>query len=81
MTIYGECEVRGGLVPVRITELSQTGCALSSASAVQLPDGELALWIGAIGPVSAIAMHKDASHAHAEFSDPLDMRILNHFIH
>lgn len=81
MTIYGECEVRGGLVPVTITDLSRSGCALSSASADQLPAGELALWIGAIGPLLATAMQLDASHTHAAFRDPLDTRILNHFIH
>jgi hypothetical protein len=81
MAIYGECEVRGNFVPVTITELGQSGCALSSASNAQLPNGELALWIGAIGPLAASAMQVDASHAHAEFKDLLDLRIISHFTH
>ena len=39
----------------------------------------MALWIGAIGPLAAIAMQKDATHANASFREPLDPRILEHF--
>jgi hypothetical protein len=79
MTIYGECETHGMCLPVTISDLGQSGCALASESADLLPQGEMALWIGAIGPLAAIAMHKDATHASAAFKQPLDPRILEHF--
>ena len=79
MTIYGECEARGQRLAVMISELGQAGCALSSRDDGSVPDGEMALWIGAIGPLAAIAMQKDAQHASAAFKEPLDPRILDHF--
>jgi len=81
MTIYGECETREKRMAVRITDLGRSGCALSSAGRDMLPDGEMTLWIGAIGPILAIAMQNDASRASAAFKQPLDPRILNHFTH
>lgn len=81
MTIYGECETRGKRLAVTITGLGSSGCALSSDSASDLPLGEMALWIGAIGPLAAVAMQQDATHASAAFREPLDPRILDHFAH
>jgi hypothetical protein len=79
MTIYGECETRGFRLPVTISDLAETGCALESDAAGKLPDGEMALWIGAIGPLAVIAMHKDQSRSIASFKQPLDERIIDHF--
>jgi hypothetical protein len=39
----------------------------------------MALWIGAIGPLSATARQRDANHMIASFKEPLDPRILAHF--
>ena len=79
MTIYGECETRGKRLVVTISELRQSGCALACDGGEALPQGEMALWIGAIGPLAVVAMHKDAGHASAAFKQPLDRRILEHF--
>jgi hypothetical protein len=79
MTIYGECETRGRRLPVTITGLGSAGCALACESHDTLPEGDMALWIGAIGPLAVIAMQKDATHANASFREPLDPRILEHF--
>jgi hypothetical protein len=79
MTIYGECEARGKRLAVTITGLGSSGCALACESEEALPEGDMALWIGAIGPLAAIAMQKDATHADASFREPLDPRILDHF--
>lgn len=79
MTIYGECETRGQRLAVTITGLRSLGCALACESRDILPEGDMALWIGAIGPLPAIAMQKDATHADASFREPLDPRILEHF--
>jgi len=79
MTIYGECEMRGRRLAVTITGLERSGCALAFGNNEALPVGDVALWIGAIGPLAAIAMQKDANHANASFREPLDPRILEHF--
>jgi hypothetical protein len=79
MTIFGECETDGRRLPVIITGLDSSGCALACNTRDTLPDGVMALWIGAIGPLIAVAMQKDASHASASFHEPLDPRILDHF--
>lgn len=79
MTIFGECETRGKRTPVTITGLDRGGCALACDDGASLPDGDMALWIGAIGPLAAVAMQQDATHASAAFDEPLDPRILDHF--
>jgi hypothetical protein len=79
MTIYGECEARGQRLPVTISQLDGQGCALTSEASHELPQGEMALWIGAIGPLAVIAMQMDANHTNAAFAQPLDPRILEHF--
>ncbi len=79
MKIYGECETRGRRLAVTITGLGRSGCALVCESDDTVPEGDMALWIGAIGPLAAIAMQKDATHADASFREPLDPRILDHF--
>jgi hypothetical protein len=79
MMIYGECETRGRRLAVTISGLGSAGCALACEGQDALPEGDMALWIGAIGPLAAIAMHKDAHHAAASFREPLDQRILAHF--
>lgn len=79
MTIYGECEARGRRLTVKITGLGSSGCALACEGDDILPEGDMALWIGAIGPLAAIAMQEDAKHVSASFREPLDPRILEHF--
>jgi hypothetical protein len=79
MAIYGECETRAGRRTVTITGLGSTGCALACDS-VNVPlDGEMALWIGAIGPFAVTAIQKNPVQAHAAFKEPLDPRIVEHF--
>ena len=79
MKIYGECETSGRRLAVTITGLDRSGCALVCKGHDMVPEGDMALWIGAIGPLAAIAMQKDATHANASFREPLDPRILDHF--
>ncbi len=79
MTIYGECEARGKRLAVTISDLGRSGCALASDGGHALPEGDMALWIGAIGPLAAIAMKQDANHTSASFKQLLDPRILDHF--
>lgn len=79
MTIYGECETRGQRLAVTIFDLGRSGCALASEGGDALPEGDAALWIGAIGPLAVVAMKKDETHSSAAFKQPLDPRILDHF--
>ena len=79
MTILGECEARGQRLAVTITGLGRGGCAIACNEGELLPEGDMALWIGAIGPLAAVAMQQDETHAKAAFDEPLDSRILDHF--
>lgn len=83
MTIYGECETLGRTLPVHISDLTQAGCDLSSGDGLNALasciNGDMALWIGAIGPLAATARRRDATHMMACFKEPLDPRILAHF--
>jgi hypothetical protein len=79
--LYGECVAPGAAAMVRIRGLVGLGCDLEADGG--LPDGEVALWIGAIGPVAAIAEctdgRKDGRKRALRFKEPLDSRILAHF--
>ena len=83
MTIYGECETLDRILAVRISELTQAGCDLASSDGgdplgVSI-GGDMALWIGAIGPLAATARQRDDTRMMASFKEPLDPRILAHF--
>lgn len=77
--IYGECEWRGHKVRVLISDLARSGCDLACEAGKLPAEGELSLWIGAIGPFAATAMRRDDAHLAAQFSQPLDERIIQHF--
>lgn len=79
MTIYGECEAQGRRLKVQIRDLAGSGCGIASESGEVPVDGDLSLWIGAIGPLAATAMRLDETHMSALFKEPLDDRILKHF--
>ena len=83
MTIYGECETLGRTHAVRISDLTQAGCDLASGEGndpwANSVNGDLSLWIGAIGPLAATASPRDEKHVMAAFKEPLDPRILAHF--
>lgn len=79
MAIYGECVGAGKRATVKVSGLAPTGCELAAEPADALPDGELSLWIGAIGPLAVIATRRDETHLTAMFSEPLDEKILEHF--
>ncbi len=83
MTIYGECEMPGGKLAVRISDLTQAGCDLASSDGdhrlAAYANGDMALWIGAIGPLAATARKRGATRMMASFKEPLDPRILAHF--
>lgn len=82
--LYGECVGPGMAATVRIHALAYEGCDLEADDAgagreCGLPDGDVALWIGAIGPVQAIAERRGRLGAALRFKEPLDTRILAHF--
>lgn len=79
MPISGECVWQGRNLRVSVSELNAEGCDLAFEPDSLAGDGELALWLGAVGPLPAHATRRDAEHMTARFSEPLDERILNHF--
>jgi hypothetical protein len=78
--IYGECIGPRASAPVRISALADHGCNLETDDLGGVSDGDVTLWIGAIGPFSGKAIRMDASHAALHFNEPLDGRILHHFL-
>ncbi len=84
MILYGECIGTDTSAAVRISALAEFGCDLeasddSPAFAAPQFDGECALWIGAVGPIQAMAIRKDAAHLALRFKQPIDGAILHHF--
>lgn len=77
--LYGECIGSREAAAVRISELADRGCDLETDGLATVTDGDVALWIGAIGPLPAIAIRKDSCHLVVRFKEPLDGRILAHF--
>lgn len=77
--LYGECVSARQSAPVRISGLADLGCDLEADTAAAMPDGDVALWIGAIGPVAATATHRNANRATVRFKEPLDGKIVQHF--
>lgn len=77
--LYGECIGTRTSAEVRISELADHSCDLETDGAAAVTDGDVSLWIGAIGPFPATATRKDESHLALRFKEPLDDRILEHF--
>ena len=77
--LYGECIGTRESAEVRILALAHLGCDLETQGGAAMTDGDVALWIGAIGPLSATATRKGESHLALRFKEPLDGRILEHF--
>ncbi|KHK90014.1 hypothetical protein [Novosphingobium malaysiense] len=77
--LYGECIGPRESTMVRISGLADQGCDLETDRVAAVAEGEVSLWIGAIGPFTATARRKDASHLALRFKEPLDERILEHF--
>jgi len=78
--LYGECVSTRQSAEVRISDLADRGCHLEMDGSVPVTDGDVCLWIGAIGPFPATATRKDESHLALRFKEPLDGRILEHFL-
>lgn len=79
MTIYGECIGATARVAVRVSQLARNGCALLTESASSLFEGEFLLWIGAIGPLPITATRHSDTLLLANFKEPLDPQIIEHF--
>lgn len=78
--LYGECVGARNSTEVRISELADRTCDLETDGFAAMTDGDVSLWIGAIGPFPATATRKDESHLALRFKEPLDDRILEHFL-
>lgn len=76
--LYGECVGPDESAEVRISGLADRGCDLETDGSARI-DGDMALWIGAIGPLAATAVRRAAGHFHVHFKEPLDSRIVEHF--
>lgn len=79
MAIHGECFGAGVRATVTVTELDRSGCKIETDFADVLADLDLMLWIGAIGPIAFTAKHMEGRRLVAQFKEPLDDRILQHF--
>lgn len=77
--LYGECIGAGDTSAVRICSLADMGCDLELDGAETMAGGEIALWIGAIGPFHGTARATEASRLAVRFKEPLDGRIIQHF--
>lgn len=79
MILYGDCVSARETARVRISGLANVGCDLEAEAATPLVDGDVALWIGAVGPFAATATRKNANGLKVRFKEPLDGKILEHF--
>jgi len=80
MTIYGECIGAQERTPVTILALGDQSCEIEPNGSVgSMIEGLFDLWIGAIGPLPAIAENSGAGRYRARFREPLDARIIAHF--
>ena len=79
MTIKGDCIWQGQCLRVSVSRLDASGCEMVLEIDTIPGECELALWLGAIGPLPARATWRDSSHLTARFEEPLDERILEHF--
>ena len=76
MILYGECVSALETASVRMSGLADLGCDLEADATAPVFDGDVALWIGAIGPVAATATRKTAKRATIRFKEPLDGKIV-----
>ena len=79
MILYGECVSARETAQVRISGLADLGCNLEAEAATPTLDGDVALWIGAVGPFAAIAKRTGAGNLAVRFKEPLDGKIVEHF--
>ncbi len=86
MAIYGECISSAARAPVTISRLDRDGCEIvvgrSDRARSLGAEPDLALWIGAIGPLPITAQAERARHGSrltARFTQPLEPAILAHF--
>jgi hypothetical protein len=78
-TLYGECVSAGGSTAVRISDLASLGCAVETDAPATAIEGDLTLWIGAVGPFAATAIRNGARRLSVRFTEPLDTQIVQHF--
>lgn len=79
MILYGECVSARDTAQVRISGLANLGCDLEAETTVPLSDGDVSLWIGAVGPFAATATRRNPGHVSVRFKEPLDRKIIEHF--
>ncbi|WP_189619294.1 hypothetical protein [Novosphingobium colocasiae] len=77
--LYGDCVADRDSAQVRISELAGAGCELRTVAASSPIEGDVALWIGAVGPIEATAVRRDREHVSLRFKEPLSSEILYHF--
>lgn len=77
--LYGDCVADRDSLRVRISDLAGAGCKLEAVTAGSALDGDVSLWIGAVGPIPATATQHDRAHASLRFKEPLNSAILYHF--
>jgi hypothetical protein len=77
--IYGECVSETAQTQVTISQLAPHGCRFLARAGSGLADGELALWIGAIGPLPIVASRDGSNTFTARFKQPLEPAIIEHF--
>lgn len=79
MILYGECVSARDTAQVRISGLANLSCDLEAETAAPLSDGDVTLWIGAVGPIAATATRRNAGQLAVRFKEPLDGKIIEHF--
>jgi hypothetical protein len=77
--IYGECVSDSAQTQVTISHLACNSCRFLLRGGSRLDDGELALWIGAIGPLPIVASREGSNSFTAQFKQPLEPAIIEHF--
>jgi hypothetical protein len=76
--IYGECVCGGAHAPATISDLAPDHCCVALETREQ-PQGELELWLGAVGPIVATADEAHGKQFTARFKKPLEPEIIAHF--
>lgn len=79
MDLYGECVCGSVHAPVTISRLGRHSCRVSTEQRAAALKGDLALWIGAIGPLPITVASVVGSVFTARFVEPLAPAILAHF--
>lgn len=77
--LYGECVSAREAARVRISRLAKLGCDLEAEGMAPIIDGDVALWIGAVGPFAATARRRNTGCTTVRFKEPLDGKIVDHF--